>query len=219
MDIFSKPILRVIYGKNEGERVDIEKSQFLIGRNPSCDWVFASKKISREHLEIYRENGYWWAKDLGSRNHSYLNESRTSFEQPVKLKDGDKIQLGKVTVLQFHDLDATSADTTYQVISKGLTIDIDKVIVYINNKPLRSLTGQSYNLLVLLYKNQGEVVPNKEITQALWGSNAYIADLPTHQNSLDKLVNRLKKELRKYDRSHQYIETIRGKGRRFMQKG
>ena len=156
---------------------------------------------------------------MGSKNHSYLNEATTPITQPIKLKDGDKIQFAKVLVVQFYDPDATSAESTHHMLSKGLIIDQNKELVYINNRPLPSLPGQVYTLLLLLYQHQGVIVPNEKIAQALWGSDTLVIDLTTtERNAIDKLVSRLSKFLEKYDRSHKYIESIRGRGRRFVQK-
>lgn len=219
MESFSEPILRITRGENEGQRFEISQSRILIGRGATCDWIISSNKISREHLEIYWEKGHWWAKDLGSKNHSYLNESTTPITQPVKLKDGDKIQLAKVLVIQFYDPDATSAESTHHVLSNGLIIDPAREIVYINNRQLPSLPSQVYNLLFLLYQHQGIIVPNEKIAQALWGSDTLVIDLTaTERNAIDKLFSRLSKILEKYDRSHRYIESVRGQGRRFVQK-
>jgi len=219
MESISEPILRIIHGENEGQRFEISKNRILIGRGATCDWIVPSKKISREHLEIYWERGHWWAKDLGSKNHSYLNDFIKPITQPVKLKDGDRIQFAKVLVIQFYDPDATSADSTHHMLSKGLVIDPGREIVYINNRPLPSLPGQAYTLLLLLYQHNGEVVPNKEIAQVLWGSDTLVIDLTAnYRNAIDKLVSRLSQILCKYDRSHKYIESVRGRGRRFVQK-
>ena len=215
----SAPILRIVWGENEGQRFEIIKDRIVVGRGVTCDWVLSSHTISREHLEIYWENGHWWAKDLGSRNHSYFNETALPITQPVTLKDGDKIQLAKAMVLQFSDPDATSAESTLHVLSKGLIIDQDRGIVYINDRPLPPLPGQAYNLLVFLYQRHGQIVSNEQIAQVLWGSDTLKIDLTEScRNTIDKLVSRLSQQLYQYDRSHQYIETVRGKGRRFVQK-
>lgn len=219
MELLSEPVLRIVHGENEGQRFDIVKNRVLIGRGVTCDWIVPSNKISREHLEIYWEKGHWWAKDLGSKNHSYLNDATMPITQPVQLKDGDKIQFAKVLVVQFYDPDATSAESTHHLLSKGLIIDPNREIVYINNRPLSSLPGQAYNLLLLLYQHQGEIVTNEVIAQTLWGSDTLKIDMTDScRNTIDKLVSRLSQILDKYDRSHKYIEGIRGQGRRFVQK-
>jgi hypothetical protein len=60
--------------------------------------------ISRNHAEIYHDNGQWSIKDLGSTNGVFIkSESDARFgnriSTPTVLKHGDEIALGKVRFL------------------------------------------------------------------------------------------------------------------------
>lgn len=57
--------------------------------------------VSRIHALIRLNNGYLEIVDLGSRNGSYLNGNKLQGNQPILLKDGAEIRLGKV-VMQVH---------------------------------------------------------------------------------------------------------------------
>ena len=60
--------------------------------------------VSRNHAEIYQENGRWKIKDLGSTNGTFIKPSgQTRFgariTAPASLNSGDEIAFGKVRFL------------------------------------------------------------------------------------------------------------------------
>ncbi len=54
--------------------------------------------VSRRHLEILRQDDGLWARDLGSRNGSFLNDEPLGAD-PVQLNDGDALILGGLLIL------------------------------------------------------------------------------------------------------------------------
>jgi DNA-binding response OmpR family regulator len=72
-----------------------------------------------------------------------------------------------------------------------------------------SLTRKEYDLLALLVKHAGEIIPRKALLMQVWG---YGAEIRTR--TLDVHVRRLRKKLGTY--ADQYIETIFGIGYRFQ---
>ena len=64
-----------------------------IGRAALNTLVIDSPKVSRLHSIIHlEENGAFWLVDLGSSNGTFLNKRR--IHQPVRLHDGDEINIG-----------------------------------------------------------------------------------------------------------------------------
>lgn len=62
-------------------------------RTPSIDnGYFDSKVISREHAELYMQNGKLYIKDLDSSNGTFLNQ--VQIKEPQELRIGDTIDLG-----------------------------------------------------------------------------------------------------------------------------
>ncbi|KAG1180177.1 hypothetical protein G6F70_001656 [Rhizopus microsporus] len=59
---------------------------------------FKSKVVSRNHAEIWSENGKIFIRDIGSSSGTFVNRLRLSppshESQPQEIKDGDTIQLG-----------------------------------------------------------------------------------------------------------------------------
>jgi DNA-binding response OmpR family regulator len=71
------------------------------------------------------------------------------------------------------------------------------------------LTRKEYDLLELLARNAGEIVPRPTLLERVWG---YHPEIRTR--TLDVHIRRLRRKLGQY--SEQYIETIFGVGYRFQ---
>src|SRR5262245_11459432 len=52
------------------------KKQLLIGRRESCDIVLRFANVSAHHAQLMNEGGYWYVRDLQSRNGIKVNEQR-----------------------------------------------------------------------------------------------------------------------------------------------
>lgn len=74
------------------QRVLVEGSRFVVGRNSSCDLCIPNNKLSREHLKIDAFGNVYVASDCGSSNGTTLNGARLN--EPVALKNGDFLNLG-----------------------------------------------------------------------------------------------------------------------------
>jgi len=84
--------LIVLAGAKEGLEIPLKKEKFLIGRAKECALRAGSEAISRQHCAITRnENGYT-VRDLGSRNGTYVNDSRITDEVP--LAAGNELRVG-----------------------------------------------------------------------------------------------------------------------------
>ncbi len=91
--------LIVIAGNAVGEMFQVQKDAVSMGRESECDIQIRDVGISRKHAQIFKTpDGEIYVEDLGSTNGTYING-----EQIVKkpLNDGDRIQLGRTTILKF----------------------------------------------------------------------------------------------------------------------
>jgi len=79
--------------------------RFTIGRSSNNDLSLSNSSISRQHAEIRLLDGEYVVRDMESRHGTYVNGVRV--EQPMKLKTGDRIQLGGPSglTLTFHQGD------------------------------------------------------------------------------------------------------------------
>jgi two-component system, cell cycle response regulator len=92
----------VLAGSNVGEMYKISGENMTLGRGGSADIRLVDEGISRFHCRIRTEDGQLVVEDLQSRNGTFLNGQRVGL---CRLADGDKIQIGRTTVLKFsfHD--------------------------------------------------------------------------------------------------------------------
>jgi pSer/pThr/pTyr-binding forkhead associated (FHA) protein len=85
--------LKLVLAKGEpkGKVIDIAKSPAVIGREPECDVVIASPKVSRKHCRIEITGNAVSLSDLGSANGTFVNGKKV---QKVQLHGGDKLVVG-----------------------------------------------------------------------------------------------------------------------------
>ena len=66
----------------------------IIGRGHDCGVRFDSPEVSREHLDVYCQEGTWWLRDRGSRNGTTVDGRQVRGAGPVRLSAGSRIVLG-----------------------------------------------------------------------------------------------------------------------------
>jgi hypothetical protein len=73
-------------------RVPLDRTETIIGRDPSCDIVLGEESASRRHARIGRDDGgYFEIVDLGSRNGIIVEDERVD---RMTLLDGDAFTIG-----------------------------------------------------------------------------------------------------------------------------
>jgi diguanylate cyclase (GGDEF)-like protein len=97
-----KAYLIVLAGSNVGEMYLID-GDTTVGRGADADLRLTDDGISRLHCRIRAIGDTLSVEDLDSRNGTYCNGRRITERS---LSDGDKIQVGRTTILKFtyHDL-------------------------------------------------------------------------------------------------------------------
>jgi len=60
------------------------------------------KYVSHRHAQIVKMNGKFYLEDLGSSNHTYVNDIKLAEGQAEPLQQGDKVRFGKIE-LTFHE--------------------------------------------------------------------------------------------------------------------
>ncbi|MCC7474696.1 MAG: FHA domain-containing protein [Pirellulales bacterium] len=70
-----------------------QKRQLLIGRRESCDIVLRFANVSAHHCQLTCDGGYWFVRDLQSRNGIKINDQKIQ-EQRV-LNPGDILSVAK----------------------------------------------------------------------------------------------------------------------------
>ena len=68
-----------------GDPIPLLKKQLLAGRRESCDIVLRFANVSAHHCQLVVEDGYWYVRDLQSRNGVKINDVRIDKEQQRRL--------------------------------------------------------------------------------------------------------------------------------------
>src|SRR3954454_10106183 len=61
-----------------GDPIPLMKKNLLVGRRESCDIVLRFSNVSAHHCPVFCHAGYWYVKDLKSRNGVKVNGSRVT---------------------------------------------------------------------------------------------------------------------------------------------
>jgi pSer/pThr/pTyr-binding forkhead associated (FHA) protein len=83
-------------GPDAGLVFALSKPILTIGRSSDCDLVINDASISRQHVQIIRQEMGWYVQDLGSRNGTAINGQRLS--APLRLEDGDTLTVGDISL-------------------------------------------------------------------------------------------------------------------------
>jgi adenylate cyclase len=75
-----------------GDPIPLLKKTLLIGRRESCDIVLRFSNVSAHHCQLSLEDGYWFIKDMGSRNGVKVNGFRVTEK---RLDPGDQLAVAK----------------------------------------------------------------------------------------------------------------------------
>jgi DNA-binding response OmpR family regulator len=171
-----------------------------IGRGVENDIVITSKRVSREHARLLRQDRKILLEDAGSTNGTFLNDEQ--IREPVELADGDRISIGDVTFV-FHDPETTLRDSS----AVELEIDRPSGIVRINRRVI-ALSPKEFLLLVYLYDRRGQVCAKDDIGRAVWPE--YRDGVFDYQ--IENLVRRLRNRLEPDPENVRLLLNLRGLG-------
>jgi pSer/pThr/pTyr-binding forkhead associated (FHA) protein len=86
---------------DEGREVELEGEVMVLGREADCDVVVHNPAVSRHHVRLTNDGVEWLAEDLGSRHGTLLNGAPMTANQPVSLRDSDRLEVAG-TAIVFH---------------------------------------------------------------------------------------------------------------------
>jgi pSer/pThr/pTyr-binding forkhead associated (FHA) protein len=100
----------------DGEERRLDGTAVTLGRDPTNDLtLLGDPKISRAHAELRDRDGQWMLVDLGSSNGTKVNDRRID-QHP--LRDGDRIQLGRTTIVFSTEEDPNPTETDVRALAK-----------------------------------------------------------------------------------------------------
>jgi two-component system cell cycle response regulator len=103
VDSKRRACITVLSGSSTGQVYKLIRGTNVLGRAHDAQLRILDDGVSRHHAVIRLDGEIVQVEDLGSRNGSYLNGQRIT--SAMSLKEGDKVQIGRTTVLRFafHD--------------------------------------------------------------------------------------------------------------------
>ena len=120
-----RAFLIVLVGGTVGEMFKLPDGEAVIGRSRRCDVCLPDDGVSREHAKILSIGDQVWLLDLGSRNGTLVNGERVASRQ--QLRDGDKIQVGRTTILKFTYHDSLEQSFQQQMYESALRDGLTKI--------------------------------------------------------------------------------------------
>src|SRR5450432_472642 len=117
--------LTCLTGTLSGQLFRVTKGHLTIGRSPHVELRLDDDGISRNHARIRSETNRAWIEDMESRNGTFVNGERIT--TAVELKDGDKVQVGRGTVLRFGFQDALDESFHENLLSSALRDGLTKL--------------------------------------------------------------------------------------------
>ena len=208
------PTLVAQAGPLNGQRWMIKDST-LIGRDDNCDIIIPDRQVSRHHARLVATSDGTKVEDLGSKNGTHCNGQLIS--EPFVLQDGDIIQVALAQQFVYLSSDATlpleaplSQPEALSQLPHNLRLDKRSRRVWVGNEEiLPPLSVSQFQLLELLYDNQGEVVSRDALVKVVWGEDQAVG---VSEQALDALIRRLRDRLASADPDHAYLVTVRGHG-------
>lgn len=183
-----------------GREHPLDHDTITIGRATSNDIVITSRRVSREHARLLRDDWRWIIEDLGSTNGIFLNAERVLTER--ELRDRDHIRIGDV-VLTFHDPDITFHDTVWP------KIEIDRAAGVVRvDREVVDLSPKEFILAAHLHDRGNQVCSKDEIARAVWPE--YQSNVYDYQ--IENLVRRLRAKIEVDPGEPQLLVTLRGLG-------
>jgi two-component system, cell cycle response regulator len=118
--------LIVLAGESVGEMYKLPPSgPAVIGRGRSSNVALHDEGVSRAHCQIVDDADEIFVEDLDSRNGTFVNGERVLGR--ARLRDGDKIQVGRTTILKFTYHDSLEESFQKQMYESALRDGLTKV--------------------------------------------------------------------------------------------
>jgi diguanylate cyclase (GGDEF)-like protein len=97
-------MLTMLAGPTPGSLFEVTSATVLLGRDGGCHFQIDDVGLSTVHASIDQSEDAYFIADKNSTNGTFVNGARV--DQPQRLADGDRIQIGATTLLKVALVDA-----------------------------------------------------------------------------------------------------------------
>jgi hypothetical protein len=210
-------------------RVYLRSQLIRVGRGVSGenDILIApdDTQVSREHARLILETSHWLLEDC-SRNGTLVN-GELVHGQSVKLRNGDRIQIGRSFDYTFHDLHVTDDAVMSEPLSSpavsgvarempptntGIWISPSASIWRDGEQLPANLSRTEYRLLKYLTRHPGDVCDYEATIHAVWGA-------ARDKDSLHELIYRVRRKIEPDPTAPRYLIIRAGIGVVFFPQG
>lgn len=204
------PVLVAENGPLAGQRWHLAQDELVIGRSSDCDLVVPERQVSRKHARVKQAHGGYVLEDLDSKNGTHVNGALIT--EPVRLQDGDVIQIALAVRLAFLGSEATVPLSDEAIPAAGgdtLRLDPQARRVWVGEREIDPpLSLPQYRLVELLHNNSGKVCSRDQVVKTVWPE---VAGEGVSEQAIDALVRRLRDRLAEAS-DYPFIVTVRGHG-------
>jgi len=198
-----RPALSVMSGHRKGEKILVEDSNAVIGRDPDAEVCIDDVGVSWEHARIEDQGGSWTLIDMGSTNGTVVNGGKV---EEMPLNHGDKLVFG-TTMVRFEIQDAADQafdafvtrllnvddltglylrrrfDTELKQLLVRASVDHEHLGMLVMDldgiKAINDANGHEFGAFTISHAGKviGEVVGERGIA-CRWGGDEFLAALP-----------------------------------------
>jgi len=92
--------VRVVEGRDQGAVLPLveEGRELTIGRAVGCDLSLADADASREHMRVVLREGHVFARDLGTKNGTWLGEAPLAGDRETLWRSHQMIRIGRTVI-------------------------------------------------------------------------------------------------------------------------
>lgn len=206
------PDASVVFSKIYNESLTDPQRHILLWLTSHGHSALTGNELSRFKVELRTA-----ARQLGDRGY-LLQTTDGGYRFRMKLMEEwfktwpqfelETERLGVLNPLDPGSVVREEENLPHEIVSHGVCIDLNTGQVFVDGKAIdEKISDLRYRALVYLAENAGRIVSRDELFQKLYNEN-YV---PTDQ-SLDALINRIRKALGDRTKPPKYLETIHGRG-------
>lgn len=169
-----------LHDTNGDRDVALDGEALTVGRDVTADIRFSDPLVSRTHGRLEPRGGAWYYVDLGSSNGSVYNGRRLAAGDAVRLRPGDRIQIGSASITVIDDRapvpSRAGGTRDADVVRVGRAIDNDIVIAdpYVSSYHLEAWLEDGELVVQDLNSSNGTYADGQRITQATMPPDAVL---------------------------------------------
>ncbi|MCL0099709.1 FHA domain-containing protein [Dehalococcoidia bacterium] len=213
MTIVPDAMLIVSAGIPSADHIPLTDAVSVLGKSSDVDITIDNPFVSRRHCQIRFQDHSFHVSDLGSKNGTYVNGVRLCGSEEKQLRHNDAIGLAENQVtLRFHYSTSETSTMTLELPSRvsGLRLDSGPRDVYIADVLVAPpLSRKEFDVLELLYQNQGDAVSRDDIVRVGWPERT---DGDVGNQEIEQCVRRIRRRIEPDPANPRYVITVRGYG-------